>query len=111
MHLKIQRFKQKLLEFCKNCNVAMCHNESPNETGDFGIWYELGENRIDANDKAAEKCPIVSVQFWTKSEYSEIVDKFEKFFDDAGYAWENQTYADYDTEIQRYHYGWTVEII
>lgn len=110
MNLKIQMFKTDLITFCKSCGVYMYHNESFKETGDYGIWYEMGESRLDANDCTAEKCPIISVQIWTKKEYSELPDKFEEFFDNFDIAWENQTYADYDSATKRYHYGWTVNI-
>lgn len=111
MNLKIKKFKSDLAEFCKSCNVDMSHNESMKNTGNYGIWYEMGESRIDANDRTAEKVPVISVQIWTKEEYSSLPDKFEDYFDDMDYEWENQTYADYDNSVQRYHYGWTVEVI
>lgn len=111
MNLKIQKFKIDLIKFCKSCGVEIYHNESLKNTGDYGIWYEIGESRIIANDRTAEKCPIISVQIWTKTEYSELPEKFEEYFDDMDYAWENQTFADYDSITQRYHYGWTVDIV
>lgn len=111
MNLRIQQFKTALIAFCKGCGVDMYHNESLKETGDYGIWYEMGERRLDANDRVSEKSPVISVQIWTKKEYSELPGKLEDFFDSYDAAWECQTYADYDSEVQRYHYGWTVELI
>ena len=109
MRLRILSFKAKLAEFCKSCNVTMYHNESLKDTGDYGIWYELGETRLIADDRTSEKAPELSVQIWTETEYSELPDRFEEFFDGLEEClWENQTYADYDSDIGRYHYGWTV---
>lgn len=108
MKSKIQDFKTKLVCFCAMYDVAMSHNESHEETGNYGIWYEMGESRLDADSMTAEKVPVISVQIWTKDEYSELPDLLEDFFDRIECAWDNETYADYDEELQRYHYGWTM---
>ena len=52
-----------------------------------------------------------SVQFFTKIEYSELPEELESFFDSLDIAYENETYADFNQETGRYHYGWKVEFI
>ena len=106
---KIQAFKDQLVAFCDTVGLNMYHNESLKDTGDYGVWYELGVTRFIADDRTAEKAPELSVQLWTTKEYSDLPEKMEEFFDSTEECyWENQTYADYDSDNHMYHYGWTV---
>lgn len=110
MNTKIKKFKTDLTAFCKSCGVDMYHNESLKSTRNYGIWYEMGGAYLFADDRTVEKEPIFSVQIWTQEEYSSLPGKLEEYFDDMNYVWALQTYADYDSAVQRYHYGWTVSM-
>lgn len=111
MKSKLQSFKASLAAFCKSIGVNMYHDNAQKETGNYGVWYALGERRDVADDVTAENVPIVTVQIWTKEEYSDLPEKLENYFDDMGYAWDCETYAVYEDTVQRYHYGWSMEVL
>nr|DAR62194.1 MAG TPA: Protein of unknown function (DUF806) [Caudoviricetes sp.] len=110
MHFKT--FKQRLAAFFTERSIPIFHNFSVKQDGEtYAIWYELGVNRLDADGEKAEQSMRASVQFFTKIEYSELPEELESFFDSLDIAYENETYADFNQETGRYHYGWKVEFI
>jgi hypothetical protein len=108
--MRLTELKQALAQFGASKNVTITHDFSHKETGNYGVWYPVRRKSLHADDIPVETADIVSVQLWLREEYSELPDQLEAFFRSLDLAYDMQTYADYEEEVSRYHYGWLVEI-
>ena len=91
-------------------NVDVFHYDAGDKTEEYIVWAENGEGTPLELDNAKEEQIITgAIDYFTKTEYSEIIDKIQKALNDAKISFSLNS-VQYEPETKLIHYEWIFEI-
>lgn len=92
-------------------NVPVFHNES-DKSDEYIVWQEVnGALGFNADGTTAESGMRIAVEFFTKTEYSEIPDKIHKTLEAYDEIYISDIAIDYEADTGYNHYTFDVEVI
>lgn len=104
--MNLREFRDILLTALPN---KVFHNEAYQQSDNYLVWYELGNKNLRADNKTAEKCHRIAVDYFTKKEYDEFPAELEIVFDENGIAYDDIEIM-YEDDTNYTHYAWSVEV-
>lgn len=93
-------------------NLTVYHYWHPRLQAPYCIWAEDGEgNSIHANNHKAEQVISGTIDYFTKNEFDEMIDKIQNALNETeDLGWELLS-VQYEDETNLIHYEWGFEVI
>lgn len=85
------------------------HNEAYQQSDNYLVWYEVGKKSLRADNKTAENCHRIAVDYFTKKEYDEFPAELEVIFEDNEIAYDDVEIM-YEEDTNYTHYAWSLEV-
>ena len=110
LHLisQIKKVRDLLTSVCSNTY----HYEAleRNTANEYIVWQEDGEaDSLHADNSKSEQVIQLSINLYTKTEYSPLIDTLQNLFADSMVSF-TLVSVTFETETKYIHYEWQVEI-
>lgn len=105
---KIKGIRDVLLTACSNTY----HYEKPERTNlsEYIVWQEDGEGTsFDVDNRKSEQVIQFSVNLYTKTEYSTVIDTLQTKFTDSTISF-SLVSVTFETDTKFIHYEWRCEV-
>ena len=77
----------------------------------YAVWQEDSEaNSHYANNTKAEQVLVITIDYFTLTEFDVMVDAIQEALSDAEVAWHLNSFQ-YEDETKLQHYEWIVQVI
>ena len=86
------------------------HNEAYQQSDNYLVWYEVGKKSLRADNKTAENCHRIAVDYFTKKEYDEFPAELEVIFGENEIAYDDVEIM-YEEDTNYTHYAWSLEVV
>jgi hypothetical protein len=86
------------------------HNES-HKKSEYVVWREIGSIKLEGDNASAESGSMIAVDFFTKSEYSEIPARITKALESCDEIAVSDTNIGYEEDTKLTRYSWICEVI
>lgn len=91
-------------------NVDVFHYDAGDKTEEYIVWAENGEGTpLDLDNGKAEQVISGTIDFFTKIEYCEVIDKIQNALTNAKISFSLNS-VQYEPEPKLIHYEWIFEI-
>lgn len=101
---------KKLRDCLNNVNADVYHYNALNKEKDYIVWSEDGESgSLNADNLKLEQTITGTIDFFTKTEYNNIIDEIQKNLDLYCISYVLSS-VQYEDETKLIHYEWRFEI-
>lgn len=95
---------------CSIPDVSVYHRNAYKSDDNYIVWQEVGEISLDGDGVPAEKGVRIAVDFYTKTEYSEIPAQITETLSVCDDICIDDPVIDYEDDTGYTHYAYTAEV-
>ena len=95
---------------CSIPGVTVYHSKAYKAEGDYIVWQEVNGLSLEGDVTSAEKGVRIAVDFYTRTEYSQIPAEIEFTLSRYDEICLDGPVIDYEDDTKYTHYAYTVEV-
>jgi len=77
----------------------------------YAVWQEDSEGQsFYASNRKQEQVLILTLDYFTQTEYDTVADSIQTALDEAQLAWKLESFQ-YEAETKLLHYEWVIQVI
>lgn len=104
---------QKIRDALKTVSGLNCYHlmKPATITAPYAVWQEDSEGRSQyADNSKAEQVLVVTIDYFTKTEYDAMIDSIQSALNTAQVGWKLNSFQ-YEDDTKLLHYEWLCEVI